>query len=184
MNKYAVALLIVVILLLVGGLGFFILQNQKLIGQLSNESDTLQEPQTQTPAKTAIPTQTSSPSPAMTLAALKENIQDAVNSENTQALGTYMTSPKVNFSLMSTECCEPQTPNEAVAQMDYINDGLPLDFNQNNPIIKNIKAKKPQFADSYIGVSKTGEQTAIFTIDANNKISDIQLSVSYTFYDF
>ncbi len=85
---------------------------------------------------------------------------------------------------MSSGCCEPKTPDEVVAQMDYIKDGIPMDFDQNNPKIVHIKAKKPEFANAFIGVSKSGEQVAIFVIDANNKISAIQLSLSYTFYDF
>lgn len=181
MNKYVVGLLLIIVIILLGGLGFFILQNQKLIGQLSNEASTTETPALQTSQS---PAPSPSPSPTMTKVQLQENIEAAVNTGNTQPLGTYMTTPKVNVSLMSTECCEPMTPDEAVLQMEYIKDGVPLDFNQNNPIVKNIKAKKPEFANSFIGVSKSGEQTAIFTIDANNKISAIQLSASYTFYDF
>lgn len=172
---------IILIFVLVGGLGYFIFQNQKLIKSLSSPSPSTKET-TSPSVKSPLPS--AAPSPTMTLDQLKENIEAAINSKNFAALATYVTTPKVNFSIMSTECCQPMTPNEAAEQMNYIKDDTPLDFDQNSQIVKNIKIKKPEYANAYIGVSKTGEQTAIFTINANNKISAIQLSASYKFYDF
>lgn len=85
---------------------------------------------------------------------------------------------------MSSECCEPQTPDEAVVQLSYINDGIPLDFNQQLETIKNLKNKNPQLADAFIGVSKTTEHLAAFYLDSQNRISAIQLSVSWKLYNF
>ena len=93
-----------------------------------------------------------------------------------------MAQPKVDFSLMSTECCEPMTPDEAAGQMDYISVGEPFNFDQQNTVIQNLKTKNPQLAQSFIGLSSKGEQLAAFTLDADNKISAIQLSVSYKLY--
>jgi len=178
MNKLLVSAVAIIILALVAGLGYFIFQNQKLISRLSPS------PQTSSLAQSP-QTQTQSPSPTakkITTKDIQEQITASVNSKNYQALAGYITLPKVNFSLMSTECCEPMTPDEAAAQMDYIAGGEPFTFDQQNPTIVSLKAKNPQLAQSFIGLSTGGEQLASFTIDANNKISSIKLSVSYKLY--
>ena len=120
----------------------------------------------------------------MTLAEVKENLKAAVNSKDYAAIASYVTTPTVDFSLMSSGCCEPSKPQDVPQQMEYISDGTPMDFNQNNPQILHIKEKKPEFANSFIGVSKTDKHVAVFTLNAQNKVSAIQLSLSYEFYDF
>jgi len=94
-----------------------------------------------------------------------------------------MLTPKIDFSLMSSECCEPMTPQEASDQLSYIDKGIPLDFNQEADLVKNLKEKNSQLADTFIGISKNGEQLAAFTIDSQNKISAIQLAVTYKLYN-
>lgn len=182
MNRVVTGALLVLIVILIGGVGYYIFQNQKLINKLSQQPQTSQTSPSPQALKSTSPNTATSPSPSPIN--LKENIEAAVNSKNFAAIATYVTTPKVNFSLMSSGCCEPKTPEEAAAQMDYIKDGVPMDFNQQNPKIVHIKEKKPEFASAFIGVSKSNEQVAIFVIDSNNKISAIQLSLSYKFYDF
>ena len=179
-NKPLVLVVLLVVLLLIAGLGYFIFQNQKFTGQpapLPQASSFSQSPQLQI----------QSPSPQtkkkLTHKEIEEQITAAVNSKNYQALASYMTQPKVNFSLMSSECCEPITPDEAAGQMDYVVGGEPFIFDQQNATIQNLKVKNPQLADAFIGLSTTGEQTASFTIDSNNRISAIQLSISYKLYN-
>jgi len=169
---------LLVVVILIAGLGYFIFQNQKLIKQLAPSPQT--SPLAQSPQ-----TQTQSPSPIakkITAKDVQEQITASLNSKNYQALVGYMAQPKVDFSLMSTECCEPMTPDEAAGQMDYISVGEPFNFDQQNTVIQNLKAKNPQLAQSFIGLSSKGEQLAAFTLDADNKISAIQLSVSYKLY--
>lgn len=182
-NKFWLAIFGTVFILLSAIIGYFIYQNQILLKQLVGPSPP------PTPASTqqsplVLPTPSASPSSKLTLSKVQENIEAAVNSKNFAALTTFMTQPKVNFSLMSTECCEPQAPDEAVAQLNYINEGIPLDFNQQQGLIKNLKSKNSQLADTFIGVSKTKEHLAAFTLDDQGRISGIQLSVSWKLYNY
>lgn len=184
MSKNVTIITIVLVVILLTG-GYLIFQNQKLknelSGQISSPSPTVspgssKSPEPQSPSP--------SPSPKQTIAEIQENIIASINSGNTAALATYMTKPKVNFSLMSTECCEPQTPDEAVNQLSYISEGIPLDFNQQADLVKTLKAKNPQLANTFMGISKTGEQLAAFTIDNQNRISGVQLAVTWKLYSY
>lgn len=179
MNKYLAPILLVLTVVLIAGLGYFIFQNQKLTGQL-------QQPQvspstTSTPASS--PTPKSSPSPTTTIQALEENIKDAINSQNFAALEGYMSMPTVNFIIMSSECCEPQTPQEAIAGLAYIKGGVPMDFNQQNETIKNLKTKNSRLASAYIGISTSTEHLVAFTIDPQNKISGIEVAITWKLYE-
>lgn len=179
MSKLLIAIATVVVIALLAALGYFIFQNQKLIKQLSpspKPSQLTQSPQTQPQSPSA------QVEKKLTRQDIEKQVEASLNSKNYQALSGYMTTPKVNFSLMSTECCEPMTPNEAASQMNYIGGGEPFTFDQQNPTILNLKAKNPQLAQAFIGLSSAGEQLAAFTIDASNKISAIQLSISYKLY--
>lgn len=178
--KYLVPALIVLILLLTTALGFFIFNNQKLISSLKTPAATA--PQESTIAAAPQSTPLPSPSPTSTLIATQNAIKTAVAAKNYQNLTPYMQNPYVNFTLMSTDCCQPQTPQEASTQLSYIDSGVPFDFNQNSDVVKNVKAKKPALAGFYIGVSTSGEETAAFKIE-NNKITAIELAISYKLYD-
>jgi len=179
LNKLLISIGAIVVVLLIAGLGYSIFQNQRLANQLTPSPQT--SPLAQSPQ-----TQTQNPSPVakkLTTKDVQEQITASVNSKNYQALASYMTQPKVNFSLMSTECCEPMTPDEAVSQMNYISGGEPFIFNQQDSTIQNLKSKNPQIDKSFIGISTQNEQLAAFTIDASDKISAIQLSISYKLYN-
>lgn len=183
MSKNLALILIFVIIILLTIVGYFIFQNQKLIGKLTIPTST-SPPVTSIPTVQPSPISTPSPSPKLTKAQVEENIQAAVNSGNFAALASYMTKPKINFTLMSTECCQPMTPDEAVNQMSYISEGIPMDFNQANTNIANLKSKNQQLADAFIGLSKNDEHLAAFTLDAQTRISAIQLSVSWKLYNY
>jgi hypothetical protein len=126
---------------------------------------------------------TTSPSPKNTTQDIQQNIQDAINSKNYQGLVGYMQKPKVNFIIMSSSCCEPKTPDEAAAQLDYVKDGPPFDFNQNTTLVKNLKAKNTRLTNAYIGLSKTNENLVAFTLDSNSLITQIEVSVSFKLYN-
>lgn len=95
----------------------------------------------------------------------------------------YMTTPTITFIIMSTECCQPQTPQEAITQLSYIEEGIPMDFNQENETIKNLKAKNSRLTDAYVGISQSKEHLIAFTIDQQNKISAVEVSVSWQLYE-
>ena len=184
MNKGLTAGLIAIIILLIASVGYFIYQNQKILKDLSGQKQSQQTPQatTQVSSKPA-PSPTPLPSPSFTLLGTQSAIKSHLNSKDYKGLIPYMTSPAVDFSLMSTECCPEQSQQEAATQMSYIENGLPLDFDQNNPQIKTLKDKNAQLKNTFIGISTAGEHLAAFTINSENKISKIQLSVSWKLYN-
>ena len=94
-----------------------------------------------------------------------------------------MTNP-VHVILEATECCGEITPQEAADNMDYINDGIPFDFNQNSEIIKTLKEKNPQLANLFIGVSQNKEHMIAFGINAQNKIDYILMAVTWKLYSY
>lgn len=170
-------------MILIVGAGYLIFQNQQLIGKLAKSQVTPSPSLSSVPSQSSQSPQPSSSSlPKLTIKEVQQNIIAAVNSKNYAALATFMKTPKVNFLLMSTECCESKTPDEAAEQMEYIAGSEPFDFSQQNPIIVNLKDKNSQLAGTFMGISKNGEQLVAFTIDASNKISAIQLSISYKLY--
>src|SRR3989344_224434 len=183
MSKNLTAILIILVLALLVGASYLILQNQQLIGQLTKQTSPTSStnPEFQTSTQASL---TPTPSPILTLTLTQNAIKTNINAKNYQGLIPYMAGPKINLSLMSSECCEPMTPNEAAKQLSYIDEGLPFDFNQESEVVKNLKSKNSQLVDTYIGVSKTQEQMIAFTIDNQNLISSIQLAISYKLYSF
>ena len=181
MKKLLIALAIIAILILASTVGFLIFQNQKLINKLSQASpspspqDTIQKPQ-ESPQLI--------PSPkAMTLLELRENIEASVNSKNTQAMASFMTNP-VHVILQATECCGEQTPDEAVVQASYVEPGVPFNFDQQNETIKNLKVKNPELGGTFIGISQNMEHLIAFTINNQNKISQIRFAVSWKLFSY
>ncbi len=181
MNKTLTILLVLIILILIGGGGYLIFQNQRLAKQLAKPEPSAAPSVIEMSVPSTLPS--TSPSPSRTLKDIQETVQSAVNSKNYQALVGYMQKQKVNFIIMSSSCCEPQTPDDAAVKLDYAKDGTPFDFNQNTTLIKSLKAKNDRLANAYIGLSQNKEHLVAFTIDANNQITQIEVSVSYKFYN-
>lgn len=181
MNKLLVTLISITVIALLAALGYFIFQNQQLIGQLSKN------PVSVSPAPSPTPTPSASiqPSPSGQITALltQNAIKTNIAAKNYQGLIPYMTDP-VEIILQATECCGPQTAQEAVDQMSYIEDGVPFDFDQNTDSVKNLKAKNAELADKYIGISKSQEHLVAFGIDNSGRIADIRISVSWKLFSY
>ena len=185
MGKQFTFILIFLVIALLAAAGYLIFQNQKLIKQFTGQSASpspVTSPQV-TPESLPSPSPSPSPSPKNTISEVRENIEAAINSQNTQALAGYMQKPKVNFIIMSSSCCEPMTPDDAVFQLDYAKEGVPFDFNQNATLVKNLKSKNERLANAFIGLSKNKEHLVAFTLNSNNEISQIEVSVSYKPYN-
>ena len=161
---------------------YLIIQNQKLIGQLTNQTPISSPTAISQSPSPVEPTASFSPSPILTLAVTQDAIEVNINSKNYQGLALYMTNP-LDVVLQATECCGEQTPSEAISQMDYINNGVPFDFDQELPTIKNLKAKNPELSDKFIGISKGKEHMIAFKINSQNKISSIRMSVSWKLFN-
>ena len=185
MNRTLVVTLIILLVLILAGAGYLIFQNQKLIKQFAGQNASLSpvsSPQV-SPESSISPSPSPSPSPKHSVLEVQENIEAAINSQNTQALVGYMQKPKVNFIIMSSSCCEPMTPDDAVFQLDYAKEGVPFDFNQNTTLVKNLKSKNERLANAYIGISKSKEYLVAFTLNSDNQITQVEVSVSYKLYD-
>lgn len=183
MNKYVAFTLIALVVALVAAAGYLNFQNQKLIRQFASQSASPSPDSSPLAAESQV-TPSPSPSPKLTASEIQANIEAAINSQNTQALVGYMQKPKVNFIIMSSSCCEPATPDEAVTQLDYVKEGVPFDFNQDTSLVKNLKSKNERLANAFIGISKSKEQLVAFTLDSNNRITQIEVSISYKLYNF
>lgn len=183
MNKTVTVLLATIVLILLAGGGYLIFQNQKLAKQIAKQGPSPSVFSSPATSTTSPITPSPQPSPKNTLKDIQENIEAAINSKNYQALIGYMKKPKVNFIIMSSSCCEPITPDGAVTQLDYVKDGVPFDFNQNIALVNSLKAKNERLKDAYIGLSQTNEQLVAFTLDSNNQITQIEVSVSYKLYN-
>src|SRR3989344_1590248 len=175
MKKLLIVLVIIAAVILAAAAGYLLFQNQKLTNQLTQTSpsptpkETVQKPQ-ESPQSTPSSKQ-------MTLFQLQENIKASVNSKNTQAMKSFMTNP-VHVILQATECCGEQTPDEAVAQARYVEPGVPFNFDQQNETIKNLKAKNPELAGTFIGISQNMEHLISFTTNSQNKSTQIRFAVS------
>ena len=181
--KNLVIILTVLVIILLGVAGYFIYHNQIVIKQLTKGASPSPAPATSQPQATTQASPTSTLSPLLTLATTQNAIKTNINAKNYQGLTAYMTDP-VNVILQASECCGPKTPAEAIDQMSYINTGVPFDFDQENSTIKNLKAKNPQLADKFIGISKGSEYLVSFGINSENKISDILMSVSWKLFSY
>ena len=184
MGKNLSLILIILVAALLAVAGYFMFQNQKLISKLATQTSS---PNPSVPPEPSEPSPSLSPSPSPSPFLTRLSTQNAVKtnmaSKNYQGLVAYMTDP-VNLILQATECCGPRTPDEAVNQMSYIDEGVPFNFDQGNDTIKNLKAKNPELADKYIGISTITEHLIAFDINDQNKISDIRISVSWKLFSF
>ena len=181
MKKLLIVLVIIAAVILAAAAGYLLFQNQKLTNQLTQTSPSPTPKETvQKPQKSPQSTPSSKP---MTLLELQENIKASVNSKNTQAMASFMTNP-VHVILQATECCGEQTPDEAVAQASYVEPGVPFNFDQQSEIIKNLKAKNPELADTFIGISQNIEHLIAFTINNQNKVSQVRFAVSWKLFAY
>lgn len=181
MNKVLIWTLMVVILILIAITIVIMFRNQKLMMELAKNS---RSPQTSSISQTNSPgtNPSQSPSKKPTLIDTQNQIIASLNSANYQPLLTFL-NESISLTLMSTECCGTTDKNEAIDQMSYISSGKPFTFEQSSQTITNLKAKNAQLANKFIGISQNGEHLAAFKIDATNKISEIDLAVSYKLYN-
>lgn len=134
-------------------------------------------------------TSASSPSPTTSSAqteapkanssAVIASIQDGITSKNYAAIGSYMVNP-VSVVLYATECCQPQTPDKAALQLEYLSSATdPWNFADNNPIAAQLRAKSDFFKNATVIGTSANSYAVAFTLNADNKISAIALVADY-----
>lgn len=179
MNKTIVILLVLIILNLTLGLGYFIFLNQKNL----NSKTEANAPTTQQPETLASPSPSGlkvSPSPeAITLASTQAKILELSNTTNRATFEKYF-AKTVNVTIYASDCCQSMPTVDAIKKLEYINEGMPITFDQNNTTIVNLKAKNEQLAGTYMGLSQTKEQVVAYKINpVTNLIESVFMSVSW-----
>jgi len=166
------------------GLIYLLFQNQKIlesivpINNLKNDTSELPQP-TPTPSST----HPSASPKTMSLADTQIAILEHTNNTNRSTFKEFL-SKEVSVTLYATDCCQPMTALEAIKQLDYINEGMPITFDQNNTTIVNLKAKNLQLTGTYMGISQTKEHMVTYKINSvTNLIESIQMSVSWKLYN-
>ena len=180
MSKYLIGA--VVAILVIAALGAAYLLGKGGIG-LTKTSST---PQPTTVSQTVV---TATPTPVVAMAQKEEpktsnsqvieSIIAGVTSKDYAAIASYMVNP-VGVILYASECCEPQTPAKAAQQLDYLSSGTPpWNFTENNPIAAQLRAKSDFFKNATVIGTASNGMTVGFTLNAQNKITDIVLVADY-----
>lgn len=184
MNKTIAILSGIIFTLLVAAIGYFVIQNQKLTGQLEKNQQTQTViTQNTVESPSAIPTaQASASSKTVTLDDVHQIIIAATSQKDHSALLPYLKTEGVNFIVMSSGCCAPKTPKEAIDSLNYIDEGTPFDFDQNSTTVKETRAKNERLTKAFIGISKNSEKLVAFTINSKNQITQIEVAASWKLY--
>lgn len=110
---------------------------------------------------------------------VKELIVFSIANKNFDVFEEFIANP-VNFRIENSDCCQPQTPAQAVVQLEYLNssDGS-WDFDQDNDIVKSLAASYPEhYSGAFIGIS-SDFYSASFQFAEDGKITKISISSSY-----
>lgn len=166
-SKLKIPIAIILIALLAGISIFLYTQNKK-----ANQK----KPSTQTAIQL--------PSPTPSLGDIQKAIASQMNAKNFAKIQDSMQNPNVEVTIQSTECCMFVPPEQASSQLNYVGKGIPMDFNQNNQTIVDLKAKHRELKDAFIGISKNDAQLVAFFFNKENAISRITMAASWKIFDF
>lgn len=123
------------------------------------------------------------PSPTPTLEDIKKTIVENINAKDFEAVAAYMKEPTTEVTIKSTECCIFSIPLQAAMRLSYVADGIPMDFNQDNPQIKDLKAKHKELKTSFVGISTKKEHVLALYFDNDNKLSSVTMAISWKLFD-
>lgn len=129
--------------------------------------------------KTAAASSSKESSSAPSAAAL-ESIKDAVKSGNTAALEGYMAA-SVNVILAASEAYGPQTPTQAIKDLEYLNSATdPWDFALASATLAKYQAGdyKQYFPTTALVGQSANDYVVSFQFDNAGKISGIFMTVS------
>lgn len=110
--------------------------------------------------------------------ASEDNLEAVVVSKNYAALEGVMANP-VSVRLEATECCGLLAPEEAVEQMDYLNNATGIwDFSESE-ITQGLAASYPEnYGNAIIGISSDNYVVA-FQLNQSGQISKISIAANY-----
>lgn len=113
-------------------------------------------------------------------AAALESIKDAIKSGNTAALEGYMAA-SVNVILAASEAYGPQTPTQAIKDLEYLNSATdPWDFALTSATLSKYQAGdyKQYFPATALVGQSANDYVVSFQFDNAGKISGIFMTVS------
>jgi hypothetical protein len=145
------------------------------LGKKSKDNVLKSNPSTET-----VPTSVVTPSPEpLNSETIKESIVFALKNDNFEILADYM-ARLVSFRIENSGCCEPQTPVQAVTQLEYLKSAKgSWDFDQESEVVKSLVASYPEhYSDAFIGITSDFYSVA-FQFNDQGKIGSISVSSSY-----
>lgn len=181
-SKIAMIISMILLLSLVGVGGFFLGKQSAIVQPTPTIEPSVEPTPTPSPTPIASPLATISPTSAnkLTRAHVKENVVAAIETGNTAAIESYMTST-VGVTIQSTECCGPKTRSEAVQQLSYISGAEePWDFSDTNSIALRLREESDLYGDSnsIIGVA-SNEYVVAFLLNSDNRIEALTMAKTY-----
>jgi hypothetical protein len=91
-------------------------------------------------------------------------------------LKEYM-EPEVEVIIAATECCGTIPAEQAITQLDYLNNGLPpWTFDDSNPKVTTVRNNHPGYQPAVVGVA-FNNYSVIFGMSQTNRIEKIRLAV-------
>lgn len=130
---------------------------------------------------TPLPTKAVRAQPVSKKEEIGKIIQKALRENEYLLLEKYLVEPLV-FRIENSGCCEPQTRSEAVKQLKYLDSAEGLwDFDQNSSVVQSLEASFPEhYSNAFIGVTDDGYSVAFQFNEAQDMITKVSLSASYT----
>lgn len=181
LNNFVTGIAVTLIVLGIIGSAYYFgkSQIQKEPNQAPVVSQAPTPAQTQTEQVILTPTPSEETSKFVNPSATIENIKASVESKNYAALEGYMTN-KVSVILYASECCGLISKQEAVSQMDYLNNGkAPWDFSDNNPIAQKLETADPEnFKGNIIGIASNGT-TVSFHLNDEFLVDRVFMVIDY-----
>ena len=174
--------ILVVLLLAAGGYyGWQAWPRSQQQEESSSQTPTPVPTDTSSAEETAEPATTPASSTPVTIsAALRENIEAAINTMNTAALEGYMTDP-ITVVLAASEKGQPVTPTQAVIDLDYLSGATaPWDWDLSEATLTSYKNGfyGQYFPDNSVVGKSANDYVVSFTVNSSNKISTVFITGS------
>lgn len=110
--------------------------------------------------------------------ASQQSISTAISSGNYSSLSPFMVNP-VSVRIEASECCNPMTPDDAAAQLSYLDSAeTPWSFD-NQDIKTGLEASFPEsYGNAIIGVSANNYLVG-FQLNGQNFITKVSMASDY-----